>query len=628
MIKHTYYVTDLLLSIYSHLYLCVTLFIICPAIASTTTLQLTPTTIIEPTPSSTSSHPPAIPVTPTRSPTSTEPVVVETPTKSSPVFTQLHGIIAAACFVGILILALATVVVVVCCCVSRKRRYVLKNFGREDDVPSLNFKPSSLNSDVDDKTVSQSPARGGFPSPFHVQYDVAAALPPNDGEYDDTLSGQHCTLEPVHENEYGYAYVTLAEAKDKAHYSAVAQSHKYDYIDSINPSWSLRRPFPEANLTPKRVEPPTAPVAAYGNVGVAPMSMSASNPAEEVTRQDVIVSENIDMSVFDKVGGPSKDSGGDDASLKVYGPVYPIIANPPNTLPPVEIPPDKVVEVSEGAGMYGNAVLAVTRDLSLKDLRFSETNDNRDLSILLALKRFKPQPSKSEQEAFVREVKFMSLLNHPNVVRFIGVCYQDPVSIVMEYTEEGDLNKFLRKFSEVVTSPSYDTQIATFTLVYMASQIASGMKHLAKLGFIHRDLATRKCFVGKGFSIKLADFGTNSYYRSHYCRIPGDVLLPIRWMATECFYGKFSEKTDVWAFGVTMWEMFTLAKDVPYPHLSDKEVIDNALKIENRQYPSQPTACPQSIYRIMERCWCIELNQRANFTELDQTLHMTLQELK
>ena len=107
------------------------------------------------------------------------------------------------------------------------------------------------------------------------------------------------------------------------------------------------------------------------------------------------------------------------------------------------------------------------------------------------------------------------------------------------------------------------------------------------------------------------------HYQSHYYQIKGNRLLPIRWMATECFDGKFSEKSDIWAFGITLWELFTLTKDKPYPNLTDEEVIQNALMRQYRQFPSRPTACPPPVYEIMQQCLIINLGQRATFEEVN-----------
>ena len=289
---------------------------------------------------------------------------------------------------------------------------------------------------------------------------------------------------------------------------------------------------------------------------------------------------------------------------------------------PAEVTSENIHEKTKlGTGQFGEVVLAETKDLSLKQMRLSKTDDNRNVTVTAAVKKLGPNPSESQREAFEEEVRFMSQIKHPNVLRLLGVCHLHPAFIMMEYTEQGDLNQFLQQFSEIVATASSETQVTPSEMVYMASQIASGMQYLANLKFVHRDLSTRSCFVGARGSIKVGSVGGNTdLYQSCYYQISRNRMMPIRWMATECFSGKYSEKSDVWAFGVTMWELFTLAKQLPYRHLSDEEVIHNSLKREHRQFPPQPRSCPQSVYEIMERCWVVDLRQRATFQKISVML--------
>jgi serine/threonine protein kinase len=95
-------------------------------------------------------------------------------------------------------------------------------------------------------------------------------------------------------------------------------------------------------------------------------------------------------------------------------------------------------------------------------------------------------------------------------------------------------------------------------------------------------------------------------------------------MATECFFGKFSAKTDVWAFGVTMWEIFMLGKEQPYDQLQDREVVEDAIKGSDRMQLERPSICPKDIYDIMKKCWIYDASQRSTFDELYALLsHMS-----
>ena len=337
-----------------------------------------------------------------------------------------------------------------------------------------------------------------------------------------------------------------------------------------------------------------------------------------------VYSENINPSDFTHGGSQeSEEMDEEKRDPQFYGPIYTVsTVLPEGFQEPLQITSDNIKEKKElGIGNFGQVILATTNGLSLKDMQLSKRDENQDISIPVAVKKLKPNPSHIQQEAFNKETKFMSQVRHPNVVRILGVCNHDPAFVMMEYVQEGDLYQFLQRFTEILETPSNNTQISTSTVVYMASQIASAMKYLASLEFIHRDIATRSCLVGTNFTVKVADLGINlKHYQSHYYQVQGNRLLPIRWMATECFSGKFSEKSDVWAFGVTMWELFSLAKDKPYPHLSDEEVIQNALKRRYNQFPSKSEACPLPVYEIMEKCWIIDMKNRATFHDLHEML--------
>ena len=302
------------------------------------------------------------------------------------------------------------------------------------------------------------------------------------------------------------------------------------------------------------------------------------------------------------------------------------------TVPAITTPQKKALEVSMeniwedvilGSGNFGSVILAHTVGLSHYDLKIGKSTD-KSMSVPVTVKMLKDGAGESTKEQFEKEYQFMFHLNHPNVIQLLGICVTETSFIMMEYMENGDLNQFLQhQYYTIVDDETIpgEGKITQQMLIHICTQIASAMDYLASKEFVHRDLATRNCLVGENFHVKVSDFGmSHNLYESHYYIIQGLALLPIRWMATECFCGKFSAKSDVWAFGITMWEIFMLAKQEPYYEMSDRDLVQNAIRGSKRLLLSCPEGCPHNVYEIMNCCWAHEASQRATFEQLHEKL--------
>ncbi|XP_026161423.1 discoidin domain-containing receptor 2 isoform X3 [Mastacembelus armatus] len=254
---------------------------------------------------------------------------------------------------------------------------------------------------------------------------------------------------------------------------------------------------------------------------------------------------------------------------------------------------------------------------------------SEDQPVLVAVKMLRSDANKNARNDFLKEIKIMSRLKDPNIIRLLAVCiYSDPLCMITEYMENGDLNQFLSRHEPEghLALLSNAPTVSFNNLCYMATQIASGMKYLSSLNFVHRDLATRNCLVGKNYTIKIADFGmSRNLYSGDYYRIQGRAVLPIRWMSWESILlGKFTTASDVWAFGVTLWEILNFCKEQPYSQLTDEQVIENTgefFRDQKRQiYLPQPVLCPDSLYKIMLSCWRRNTKERPSFQEIHRAL--------
>ena len=302
------------------------------------------------------------------------------------------------------------------------------------------------------------------------------------------------------------------------------------------------------------------------------------------------------------------------------------------TVPAITTLREKALEVSMeniredvilGSGNFGSVILAHTVGLSHYDLKIGKSTE-KSMSVPVTVKMLKDGAGESTKEQFEKEYQFMFHLNHPNVIQLLGICVTETSFIMMEYMENGDLNQFLQhQYYTIVDDETIprEGKITQQMLIHICTQIASAIDYLASNNFVHRDLATRNCLVVENFHVKVSNFGmSHNLYESHYYIIQGLALLPIRWMATECFCGKFSAKSDVWAFGITMWEIFMLAKEEPYYEMSDRDLVQNAIRGSKRLLLSCPESCPHNVYEIMTCCWAHEASHRATFEQLHEKL--------
>lgn len=146
----------------------------------------------------------------------------------------------------------------------------------------------------------------------------------------------------------------------------------------------------------------------------------------------------------------------------------------------------------------------------------------------------------------------------------------------------------------------------------------SGMEYLSSNHYVHRDLAARNCLVSENRVVKISDFGlSRDVYSSDYYRMQSRALLPVRWMPAESImYGKFSVESDIWSFGVLLWEIFSLGVQ-PYLGYSNSEVTELVCR---RQLLPCPDPCPSPIYSLMLECWHETPSRRPSFSDLHTRL--------
>uniref|UniRef100_A0A8C7W276 receptor protein-tyrosine kinase n=1 Tax=Oncorhynchus mykiss TaxID=8022 RepID=A0A8C7W276_ONCMY len=252
---------------------------------------------------------------------------------------------------------------------------------------------------------------------------------------------------------------------------------------------------------------------------------------------------------------------------------------------------------------------------------------------MVAVKMLKEEASADMQNDFQREAALMAEFDHPNIVRLLGVCaVGKPMCLMFEYMSYGDLNEYLRRRSPTqqhslsqasLSGRSFSSELELGPLcceeqLFISKQVAAGMAYLSERKFVHRDLATRNCLVGEEMVVKIADFGlSRNIYSADYYKANENDAIPIRWMPPESiFYNRYTTESDVWAYGVLLWEIFSHGMQ-PYYGMAHEEVI---YYVRDGHILACPENCPVELFNLMRLCWSGHPTDRPSFSSIHRIL--------
>ncbi|XP_016381375.1 fibroblast growth factor receptor 1-A-like isoform X1 [Sinocyclocheilus rhinocerous] len=295
-----------------------------------------------------------------------------------------------------------------------------------------------------------------------------------------------------------------------------------------------------------------------------------------------------------------------------------------------ELPQDPCWEVARerlvlgkplGEGCFGQVVMG-------EAIGLDKDKPNRITKV--AVKMLKSDATEKDLSDLISEMEMMKMIGkHKNIINLLGACTQNgPLYVIVEYASKGNLREYLRARRPHGMEYCYNPDqvpvesMSIKDLVSCAYQVARGMEYLASKKCIHRDLAARNVLVTEDNVMKIADFGlARDVHHIDYYKKTTNGRLPVKWMAPEALFDRiYTHQSDVWSFGVLLWEIFTLGGS-PYPGVPVEELF-KLLREGHRM--DRPSACTQEIYLMMKDCWHAVPTQRPTFKQLVEDLDRTL----
>ncbi|XP_068728171.1 inactive tyrosine-protein kinase transmembrane receptor ROR1-like isoform X3 [Montipora capricornis] len=248
-----------------------------------------------------------------------------------------------------------------------------------------------------------------------------------------------------------------------------------------------------------------------------------------------------------------------------------------------------------------------------------EKADGVQVARPIVAKVLRKSSSSSYRDSFLNQAETWSNFSHPNVMAVIGVCYNGPPTCILyECVEYGTLYDYLVENSPAQSPVDEDDDdpghLTYHEQLSIAIQVAAGMNYLSQHNYIHGDLAARNCMVGPRMIVKITDVAlTRSPFSRDYQRSANRPPMPLRWMAPEGVLNyRFTVETDIWSFGVLLWEIFSFGCR-PHDGHSDKEVTE--LIREHILLPC-PSDCPNTVFLLMKGCWDILPPSRPRFSTI------------
>nr|XP_022288762.1 fibroblast growth factor receptor 2-like isoform X2 [Crassostrea virginica] len=295
-----------------------------------------------------------------------------------------------------------------------------------------------------------------------------------------------------------------------------------------------------------------------------------------------------------------------------------------------DLPLDKTWEISReklkmgktlGEGAFGVVIMADAQSIN-----------GKNGATTVAVKMLKEDATDRELTDLIQEMEVMKLIgSHKNIINLLGCCTQNgPLYVIVEFAPHGNLRDFLRSRrppnsgyeKPVGEENSTKETLSEKDLISFSYQVARGMDYLSSRQCIHRDLAARNVLVAEDYVLKIADFGlTRNVTNIDYYRKTGDGRLPVKWMAPEALFDrKYTSKSDVWSYGVLLWEIFTLGGN-PYPSVPVERLFE-LLRSGHRM--ERPPYASKELYNLMSTCWMDAPTRRPTFLSLVKDLDKML----